>query len=115
MSEQKNQDSASQVEYMVRVKLPNSASFSPGPSGDTEYDEAYRNAISAVRPRGFEVKWPKLGHRWPVDSEGYTCVLLFVSDHATALTHWIDRADRLAKKLDEISKLAKDLTRLSNP
>jgi hypothetical protein len=63
-------------EFMVRVLLPPSHSYACCPSGDTTYEEAYNKAIQDVLPPGFVVKWPRVGHKWPVDSEGYTWVHL---------------------------------------
>ena len=45
------------IEFVVRVKLPSSAGFNSGPSGDTEYESAYQKAIFDIKPDGFEVAW----------------------------------------------------------
>lgn len=81
------------VEFMCRVKLP---------SGDADYAEAFRAAILAVKPVGFEVRWPKLNEKWAVDSEGYTLVPLYLTDEKQAVAYWMDRGNRAEKRLKEI-------------
>lgn len=64
------------LEYMVRVKLPSSSGYPSCPSGDTDYEVDYHNALTKATPQGFTPKPLRLGHHWPKDSEGYTWVLL---------------------------------------
>lgn len=97
-------DLAPQLMFMVRVKLPNPAGYHSSPSGDTEYEQARSSAIFAVKPVGFEVKWPRGGERWPVDSEGYTFVPLVVSDHRDALATAIEERGRMLVQLGLIKK-----------
>jgi hypothetical protein len=89
-------------EFMVRVKLPSSSAYHSSPSGDTEYEDAYKKAIADALPPGFEVRWPRMHEKWPVDSEGYTYVRLYATDEKTALAHYIDRVKELESHLDRI-------------
>lgn len=99
------------VEFHVRVRLPDAASFHSSPSGDAEYEAAYSSAISAVKPRGFEVRWPRTGQKWPVDSEGYTWVPLtadqFTPDERARILQMLwDSENQLKKLRESISALA---------
>jgi hypothetical protein len=94
---------APQMLFCVRVKLPSSGAYHCSPSGDTEFEQARNSAIFAVKPRGFEVKWPRSGESWPVDSEGFTYVPLFVTDHRDALAYAIEEQNRMRKRLDAIA------------
>ncbi len=69
---------AAEVEYVMRSLLPKAGSFHSGPSGDTAYDEAYRQSIFENLPPGFEVAWKSRGH-WPVDKDGVTWVKIYRS------------------------------------
>jgi len=91
-------------EFMVRVKLPSSSAFHSSPSGDTEYEQAYKKAIFDVKPPGFEVKWPWMNEKWPVDSEGYTWVRLYCTDEKLALNYWMQQVQFLQKKLAEVRR-----------
>jgi hypothetical protein len=93
-------------EFMVRVKLPSSSAYAACPSGDAEYEEAYKKAIFDVKPAGFEVSWPRLNEKWPVDSEGYTWVRLFCADQSSAIAQWIGRVDELQTRLETIRRAA---------
>ena len=42
-------------DFMVRVNLPSSGAYHCSPSGDSEYDDAYNQALMKVVPPGFEV------------------------------------------------------------
>ena len=103
------------VQFMIRVKLPKSSAFHCSPSGDTEYDRAFQDAIFEVKPQGFEVLWPRAGHRWPEpDSEGFTFVPLFLSDEARALkddraAYWMDKYNRHLEQRARVRKLAEEL------
>lgn len=93
-----------QLMFMVRVKLPNPAGYHSSPSGDTEYESARSEAIFAVKPAGFEVKWPRGGERWPVDSEGYTFVPLVLTDHRDALANAIRERGEELKRMSLIKE-----------
>jgi len=97
-------DEVALPEFMVRVKLPSSSAYHSSPSGDTEYEEAYRNAIFAVKPPGFEVSWPRLNEKWPVDSEGYTWVRLYCTDQKVALAYWMKEAQQAQAHIARIKK-----------
>lgn len=93
------------VEFMIRVKLPER---NPRPSDG--YDENYSSAINAAKPYGFEVKWPRDGESWPVDSEGFTFVPLYLSTtEGGPVNVWIDRYYRAAERLEEIHKQAEEI------
>jgi len=89
-------------ELMIRVKLPESGSYHGSPSGDTEYDRAYNDAILSAKPVGFEVRWPRAGERWPVDSEGYTWVRLYCADRKHGLEHYIEEYRVVSQELARI-------------
>jgi hypothetical protein len=98
------------VEFMMKVKLPSPAAFPSCPSGDTDYDDAYRSAIFAEKPMGFEIAWPRLNQKWPVDSEGFTWVPLYLSSSKDALHVALNEWHRLQKAhqalLDKLKALA---------
>lgn len=94
------------VEYLMRCKLPSSCSYHSSPSGDTEYENAYRDAIFANKPQGFEVAWSSRS-TWPIDKDGNTWVKLYCTDEQLALQYYIDKSANLQKEIDRIrSKLA---------
>ncbi len=64
------------LEFMMRVKLPDSSGYPCGPSGDTDYYCDYANALKKATPDGFEVIEERAGVRSPLDSAGYTYVRL---------------------------------------
>jgi hypothetical protein len=99
-------------EYIMRVKLPSSASFHSGPSGDTEYEEAYKKAIFDKKPEGFEVSW-KTQATWPVDKDGMTWVKLYCTGKKEAVKYWIDKVELLTKKLEQIQSLVKQVGTLT--
>lgn len=105
--------SEKQVEFMVRVKLPSSGGYHSSPSGDTQYEIDYRQAIFDVKPIGFEVRWPRLNEKWPVDSEGYTYVPLYVSQHCDALADLRTRYNALLKLHQKIADLSKQIAQLA--
>ena len=84
---------------MIRVKLPNASAYAGCPSGDSEYEDAYKSAIARVKPEGFEVKWPRIGHRWPVDSEGYTYVPLDCINEDNVMAELIFKVHFLEEKI----------------
>jgi hypothetical protein len=102
-------DEPKQVGFHIRVKLPSPAAFHSGPSGDTEYDEAYKGAIFREKPQGFEVRWPRLNEKWPVDSEGYTWVPLYVSHAQDALHNALDMLHTAQRQLETLRKAIKEL------
>jgi len=89
-----------EVEYLMRCKLPSSASFHASPSGDTEYEIAYRDAIFKNKPQGFEVSWVS-SSTWPVDKDGFTWVKLYCTDGSKALEYYIDKCAKLEKKIEK--------------
>lgn len=92
------------LEFMIRVKLPNPGAYSGSPSGDSQYEDDYNKAIFDIKPPGFEVSWPKLGHKWPSDSLGFTYVPLYISDEKSGLYYYIERVHELEDKLEKIKK-----------
>lgn len=91
-------------EFMMRVKLPSSGEYHSRPSGDTAYEEALRRALMEVKPEGFEIIYPKLNEKWPIDSEGFTWVRLYCTNDKDALGYWMKEARFLQQKLDRIKK-----------
>ncbi len=98
-------------EFMIRVKLPSSAGFHCSPSGDTEYEDAYRKSILDKLPEGFEVIWPLLNQRTPHDSEGFTWIMIRfdgrMSDNPQA--HWIQECQAVQKELRELKAAIRKL------
>lgn len=97
-------DSMNDYEIVIRVKLPSAVGFHSSPSGDTEYEEAYRKAIFDKKPVGFEVRWPRLNEKWPVDGDGMTWVPLYVSDKAA-----VDPVPKLLERLNAMRRLIERL------
>jgi|GEM_PF-6381024 len=93
------------VEYVVRCKLPSSAAY---PSGDTEYDEAYRRAIFANKPEGFEVHW-QTKHLWPTDQDGMTWVRLYCTDNKKAVEYYRNRLVAVEEELERVKNLARQI------
>lgn len=97
-----------QVEYMMRVKLPSNGAYASCPSGDTEYEEAFRNAINDRLPPGFEVSW-STQRTWPVDWDGFTWVRLYCTDKEASLAYWRNEAESAHKELTEIRAKLKEI------
>ena len=88
-------------EFMVRVRLPESSTYHSGPSGDTEFEDAYNAAITAAVPEGFEAIRPRLGERWP-KIDGVTFVPLRLVDPSNplaSLAHYVQEVKRLESRL----------------
>lgn len=102
--EAKNNRTGDTVSYFtaIRVKLPSSGGYHSSPSGDAEYEKAYKDAIFKAKPAGFEVKWPRANEKWPVDSEGYTFVPLYLTQAADAVAHWQEQADMYRVKYETL-------------
>ena len=92
------------LEFMIRVKLPSAASFHASPSGDTEYEDAFRKAIVENMPEDFEVIWPLMNRKTPTDSEGFTWVRLRYNGKCAAnpQAHWIQECQAVQKELREL-------------
>jgi hypothetical protein len=99
-----------EVQFMIRVKLPE-----PNPRTEDGYDADYSAAINAVKPYGFEVKWPNEGDcAWPVDSEGFTFVPLYVSTTEAGMVNtWISRYYALEDRHRAIKDKAKELASMA--
>lgn len=97
------------LEFMVRVKLPCASDFKPGDG----YESARNDAIFAIKPCGFEVKWPREGQTWPVDSEGYTYVPLFLTYHKDALAFYMERHFKSVKFRNELVEKAEEVARIA--
>lgn len=76
------------IQYCIRVELPSSGGYAACPSGDTEYEEAYNNAIKSAMPDGFKLVPVRLGHNRPVDSEGFTWMLVEPSGDSDFTIDW---------------------------
>jgi hypothetical protein len=97
-----------EVEYVMRCKLPSSAGFHSGPSGDTEYEEAYRKAIFASLPQGFEIAW-KTKETWPKDRDGVTWVKLYCTNREDAMNTWRQEAIDSKREIERIRSLVKQI------
>lgn len=97
-----------EVEYVVRVKLPSSSSYHSSPSGDTEYERAYNDAIFAAKPEGFEVAWSSKSY-WPVDRDGMTWVKLYCTDKTMAVERLQDRVSSLMKQVEKLKTIGRQL------
>jgi hypothetical protein len=62
------------LEFMMRVKLPNSSNYACCPSGDTEYESDRHEALKKATPEGFEIIEERTGVNNPRDSAGFTYV-----------------------------------------
>lgn len=82
-------------ESVVKVMLPDSAGYASCPSGDTDYTVDYDKAMKAAVPDGFEAIKTRLGHNYPVDSEGYTWVLLKCTDSKNVMKKLKDENKKL--------------------
>ena len=96
-------------EFMMRVKLPSSGSFAACPSGDTEFEEAHRKAINDRLPPGFEVSWPRQG-TWPRDKEGYTWVLLYLTDEKKSAAYFMKQAHEAQQALSRLQEKLRSIT-----
>jgi hypothetical protein len=96
-------------EFVIRVRLPSSSAYHCSPSGDMEYSEAYTKAMEAAVPPGFAVVEPRLGHKRPVDSEGFTWVLLKLVGEKPALANWMERAKEAEAKLAAMAEFLETL------
>lgn len=83
--------------FIVRVKIP---------KGN---EQAQNDAIFAVKPQGFEVRWPLLNRCWPIDIEGYTWVPLFPYSIKDALVNSIDREYETRNQLNMIKEKIKTI------
>jgi hypothetical protein len=92
-------------EFMMRVKLPNPNDYASCPSGDTDYEKDYSDALFKNKPSGFEIKYERSGVKWPTDSDGFTYVRLYCTDKQIALATAYDELIGLRKKLDAIKTL----------
>lgn len=97
-----------QIEYVVRVALPSSSGYHSGPSGDTEYDADYKNAIHAAVPPGFEVAW-KSRDTWPKDKDGLTWVRLYCVDQKRAVEYYAERMSQMMQKVQSMQQIARQL------
>lgn len=95
-------------EFMMRVKLPDSGSYHSSPSGDSDYEEAYNKAIFDVLPPGFEVKYPRLGHKWAVDSEGYSLVTLICTDNTVSLNYYMKKSAEIEQRFQKLKEFLKN-------
>lgn len=98
-----------EVEFMMRVRLPDSSSFASCPSGDTDYAIAHREALKKALPEGFEIIKERPEERRPITANGFTYVRL----RPTSADVWQKKCDelqnennKLRQKLEQINKLS---------
>ncbi len=90
-------------DFMIRVKLPNPNAFASCPSGDTEYQTAYDDALAEARPPSFEYIYPRTGESWPKDTEGWTWARLRCTDESEAISSaYLARVSQLERRLKTI-------------
>jgi hypothetical protein len=99
-----------ELEVMMRIKLPVDGGFVRDSMGDfTPDQQKCADAIFAAKPVGFEVRWPEIGTRWPMDSDGVTYVPLYVSHSKDAYAGLLDRYERLRQKVTKLQLLAAEI------
>jgi len=99
------------LEVMMRIKLPVEGGFirTIESSEYTADQKVCMDAIFAAKPRGFEVRWPKIGERWPMDSEGTTFVPLYLYDNKDAHAYLLEQNGRYYNKMQELKRLASEI------
>lgn len=95
--------------FMMRVKLPDPAAYSSGPSGDTAYQDAFCLALFQCKPDGYEVIYPAANTKWPVDSEGFSWVPLRCTDEKNALAYWMKETALLRSALDKLRRAFREV------
>lgn len=93
-------------EFFVRVKLPAAGNYPACPSGDTDYEVDYHEALTAATPEGFEPLKPRTLERWPMDSEGRTWVPLRATQAGNAFAAMTERVKQLETQLERIRAVA---------
>lgn len=89
-------------QFVVRARLPSASGYHSSPSGDTEYVCDYAKAIKRIVPVGFAVIESRPGHRRPVDSEGFTWLLLACEDQELAM-------NAMSRELTDARALARSI------
>jgi hypothetical protein len=99
----------SHIDYVVRVKLPESSHYHSSPSGDSEFDEAYRKALGSAVPAGFAIKPMRPNEKWAKDSEGRSMVILcrLKESEPDALLRLMEENENLRSTI----KLVRDLVK----
>ncbi len=93
--------------FMMRVKLPPEDPPAASP-GDIVYGP-WKKAIFSEKPPGFEIQWPREGQCWPVDSDGYTFVPLYITNRQEAHLYYINSHRELQRKYDRLAGAIKEL------
>ncbi len=88
--------------FMVRVKLPPL-------DGPDEVLGPWKQAVFAAKPPGFEVKWARNGEKWPVDSEGFTFVPLYVTSAKEVFLYHVEKVVSLERRLKHIQDTLRSL------
>ena len=88
-------------EFVIRVRLPHSAAYSPGPSGDTAFDDACKKAIEEAMPPGFVAKKLRLNERVPeIDGLSYVPIVPVDENNPLAdLAKYVDRIRVLESRI----------------
>ncbi len=102
---------AEELMFMVRAKLPSSVKVTNMLSDDVDkdYSREFKDACFAAKPQGFEIKWPRNGESWPIDSEGYTFIPLYLTDRKEGHLYFIERTYELEKQLKYIKSVLEKL------
>jgi hypothetical protein len=103
------------LEVMMRIKLPVEGGFirTSMSSDYTPDQQACMNAIFAAKPQGFEVRWPQIGERWPVDSEGVTYVPLYLGHAKDAHAFLIENNHYQDRKIQELKRLITEISKVA--
>ena len=104
MKTKKKVKKAEWPEFMVKVRLPDSACYASCSSGDTDYEVEYNKAMEEAIPEGFVAVKPRLGHHWPVDSEEYTYVPLKCTDSKNVISKLKAENKDLRTRLENVKE-----------
>lgn len=97
---------AAEVEFMIRVRLPNPSGYASCPSGDTDYEVAYDKAMKKALPKGFVVMAERPAVHRPTDGNGLTWVRVRPTTQADALHTALMELGRLKAIIEESAELA---------
>ncbi len=101
-------------EFMIRIKLPIPGNFAACPSGDTEFEQAHNEVLTASLPEGYEYIVPKFGETWPKDSEGFTYARLRCANESDVFSACVERERRLRFMLGQFREYITKLSILAD-
>ena len=106
MAKKRSDAGKPEPEFMIRVKLPSPSAYPSCPSGDTDYESDYRQAVSAAMPEDFELVTERPGVANPRDSEGYTYLRIRCKDFKKWQRHLVARVNKSEDALRAIQEIA---------